>query len=215
MRRRCALSDKRIESQAPLSVSDGRDAVAALGLLAGKPFERRAQLPPQRLRLGELPVVEDGAIAKPEPLHEVAARELDGFPHLTVLDKRSEAGHVEVDGAGLERDAVPSHGNPAIAKALPEHREGSPQSRASTFRIRVWPEEVRERVARMWAPRDGEVGEQRDCLTSVDVEWHAIDVDERRPEEMDVECRHERNECSPGHASRNDLRTHRPSESRA
>lgn len=103
----------------------------------------------------------------------------------TVAHDAPERRDVEVDVIALERYLAPVNAQPRTAETGPQDAEGPAQRAASVLRVRLRPQQLRQRFPGDGPTDDGHVGEQGDRLARVNLDRPAIRVNLRGTEQGD------------------------------
>src|ERR671917_2414624 len=88
--------------------------------------------------------------------------------------KFAKAVHVDPHPLPVQFDALPADLQPALRAGPGQRREGPAQGGAGPPLVVLRPEQTRERVAGVAPPGDGQVSEESDRLTRIDLDRLAV-----------------------------------------
>ena len=164
-------------------------------------------IPAQRFDLHELPVVELGAVAQAEAGQEVIAVERRGFDQewqargagigrgMAVLpaggQTRAELSHVHPEvRAGNQGNRLPISSQVFFAQGGAQRGERAPQGRPCVLVVVLGPKQAGQRFARVAAPADRQISQQRGRLACVYGNRRIVACDARCAQEADGELGH-------------------------
>ena len=189
---------ERIELEPALGVRNGLHVLAASHKLLHQALQRRGELTLERPLLGDLPVVEVGAVTEREPLEEAAGEEgnrlAQHVARRTICRELAKALDVQLKAApSSQGDAVAGRLDPLLADRLAQRRQRAPERAARVLGIMTRPQQLAERLARPRALHKREMRKQRHGLARVERDRRSVSCDTRRPDQHDLQ-RHQRHD---------------------